>query len=71
MTNSNTFGARSTITVEGKPFTVWRLDAVSKVPGNTVGTLPFSLKVLLENLLRNEDGVFVSRTTSARWPRGT
>ena len=60
MANSNTFGARSTITVGGKPFTVWRLDAVSKVSGNTVGTLPFSLKVLLENLLRNEDGLFVS-----------
>ncbi len=60
MTNSNSFGARSTITVDGKPFTVWRLDAVSKLPGSTVSTLPFSLKVLLENLLRNEDGHFVS-----------
>jgi aconitate hydratase len=57
---ANSFAARSTITVDGKPYVVWRLDAVSKVPGSTVARLPFSLKVLLENLLRNEDGLFVS-----------
>src|SRR4051812_19020700 len=62
MTSTNSFGARSTITVEGKPYTIWRLDATQRLNGNTVSTLPFSLKVLLENLLRNEDGLFVSES---------
>src|SRR5476651_722224 len=58
--NPNSFGARSTLTVEGKPYAVWRLDAVAALPSCTLQSLPFSLKVLLENLLRNEDGLFVS-----------
>ena len=57
---TNSFNARATIQVDGKPYVVWRLDAASKITGSTVARLPFSLKVLLENLLRNEDGLFVS-----------
>jgi aconitate hydratase len=57
---TNSFGSRAKISVEGKSYVVWQLDAVSKLPGSTVARLPFSLKVLLENLLRNEDGLFVS-----------
>jgi aconitate hydratase len=52
---ANSFDARGTLTAAGSTFQVHRLDAV---PG--AGSLPFSLKILLENLLRTEDGVNVT-----------
>src|SRR5215472_17811234 len=52
---ANSFGSRATITAGGAPHEIYRLDAV---PG--AETLPYSLKVLLENLLRNEDGVNIT-----------
>ncbi|MHB1312246.1 MAG: aconitate hydratase AcnA [Gemmatimonadaceae bacterium] len=61
MASSNSFGSRATLTVDGKTYTYYRLDAVAGLPGSTAATLPFSLKVLLENLLRNEDGAFVKK----------
>ncbi|HSC88722.1 MAG TPA: aconitate hydratase AcnA [Polyangiaceae bacterium] len=48
---TNSWGARDTLRVGGEDFTIFRLD---RVPGSE--SLPYSLKVLLENLLRNEDG---------------
>src|SRR4051794_1462683 len=48
---ANSFDARATLTVGGREVTIFRLD---KVEGSA--RLPYSLKVLLENLLRNEDG---------------
>ena len=48
---SNSFDARSTLSVNGKDHEIYRLDAV---PGSE--RLPYSLKILLENLLRHEDG---------------
>ncbi|HEV8410699.1 MAG TPA: aconitate hydratase AcnA [Gemmatimonadaceae bacterium] len=59
MTSRNSFKSRATLPVDGEQYVVYRLDALNAVPGNTVATLPFSLKILLENLLRNEDGAFV------------
>ncbi|MHB8839296.1 MAG: aconitase family protein, partial [Gemmatimonadaceae bacterium] len=70
MATSNSFGSRATLTVDGKTYTYYRLDAVTGLAGSTVRTLPFSLKVLLENLLRNEDGAFVKKAdieALARW----
>ncbi len=61
MAQSNSFGSRATLTVDGKTYTYYRLDAVAGLPGSTSRTLPFSLRVLLENLLRNEDGAFVKK----------
>jgi aconitate hydratase A / 2-methylisocitrate dehydratase len=52
----NSFGSRASIEAGGTSYEIYRLDAV---PGSE--TLPYSLKVLLENLLRNEDGVNVTR----------
>ncbi len=52
---ANSFGSRATIEAGGESYETFRLDAV---PGSQ--TLPYSLKVLLENLLRNEDGVNVT-----------
>ena len=54
----DTFGARSTLTVGGKDYEIFRLDAVSD---GHVAKLPYSLKILLENLLRHEDGRDVTR----------
>src|SRR6476661_3889168 len=57
--SENSFDARADLDVGGESFEIFRLDALqSKFD---VARLPFSLKVLLENLLRNEDGVSVTR----------
>jgi aconitate hydratase len=50
---TDSFGARSTLTVDGKDYEIFRLDAVKE---GHVERLPYSLKILLENLLRHEDG---------------
>jgi aconitate hydratase len=52
---ANSFGSRDTLGVAGKDYQIYRVGAV---PGSQ--TLPFSLKVLLENLLRSEDGVNIT-----------
>ncbi|HMI49356.1 MAG TPA: aconitase family protein, partial [Gemmatimonadaceae bacterium] len=59
MTHPNSFGSRSTLDVAGRQYTIFRLDSLSKLADGNAGRLPFSLKILLENLLRNEDGKFV------------
>ncbi len=53
---SNSFNARSDLKVGDKTYEIFRLDAIA-------GTdrLPFATKILLENLLRNEDGVTVTK----------
>ncbi|RBY97792.1 aconitate hydratase [Blastococcus sp. TF02-8] len=53
--SKDTFGARSTLSVDGTEYDIYRLDAVE---GSE--KLPFSLKVLLENLLRTEDGADIT-----------
>jgi aconitate hydratase len=51
---TNSFGAKATLTVGDASYEIFRLDALqSKFD---IARLPFSLKILLENLLRNEDG---------------
>ncbi len=52
----NSFQARAQLDVGGKSYEIYRLDAI---PNHT--RLPYSLKVLLENLLRNEDGTLVTK----------
>ena len=54
----DSFGARSTLAVGSTSFEIFRLDAVTE---GHVGKLPYSLKILLENLLRHEDGRDVTR----------
>ena len=61
MTSRNTFGSRDTLTVDGASYRIYRVDRIGGVDGNTIDSLPFSLKILLENLLRNEDEAFVKR----------
>ena len=59
MATTNSFGSRSSLSVDGQTYAYYHLAAAAKLSGATVASLPFSLKVLLENLLRNEDGAFV------------
>ena len=61
MTSLDSFGSRATLDVAGKSYTIYRLDALSQASKGNSDKLPFSLKILLENLLRNEDGAFVKR----------
>ncbi|MFD0485306.1 aconitate hydratase [Kineococcus sp. GCM10028916] len=55
MSSHNSFEAKATLTAAGTDYTIFRLDAVE---GSA--KLPFSLKVLLENLLRTEDGANIT-----------
>jgi aconitate hydratase len=69
----NSFGARDTLRVGDRTYTYFRLDALAK-RGFDIATLPFSLKVLLENLLRYEDGRSVEAAdieALARWQPGS
>jgi aconitate hydratase len=52
--STNSFDARATLDVSGRSYEIFRLDALQS--RHDVARLPFSLKILLENLLRNEDG---------------
>jgi aconitate hydratase len=52
--SQNTFGAQSRLSVGRQAYQIYRVDAV---PGSD--RLPYSLKVLLENMIRHEDGVSV------------
>src|SRR5512143_2547218 len=54
-TMTNPFGARASLSVGGRAFEIFRLDALSRA-GLPVQRLPFSLRILLENLLRHADG---------------
>ena len=58
VSNSNSFGARSTLEVGPRSYEVFRLEALQE--RFDVARLPYSVKVLLENVLRLEDGVSVS-----------
>src|SRR6266536_699502 len=51
----DSFHSRSTLKVGGKNYEIYRLDALDK-QGISTTHLPFSLRILLENLLRTEDG---------------
>jgi aconitate hydratase len=51
----NSFNSRSTLNVGNKEYEIYRLDALDK-QGISTTHLPFSLRILLENLLRTEDG---------------
>src|SRR5690242_3260812 len=55
---TNSFRARSTLKVGDRSYEIWSLAAL---PQDKLARLPYSLKVLLENLLRFEDGVSVTR----------
>jgi len=69
MTSLNSFGSKMTLNVEGRELTYYSLRA-NALATLGVDRLPYSIKVLLENLLRHEDGVKVTAAdieALARW----
>jgi aconitate hydratase len=66
---SGSFSSHSDLTVGGESYRIARLDALERA-GLSMGRLPYALKILLENLLRYEDGSTVSAgdiEALARW----
>ena len=69
MTSLNSFDSKSTLDVQGRTLTYFSLKA-DALAGFGVDRLPYSIKVLLENLLRHEDGAKVDASdieALARW----
>jgi aconitate hydratase len=58
MAQSNSFGAASTLTVGGSQYGYYALEALEK-RGANISRIPYSIKILLENLLRTENGAAV------------
>ena len=68
---TDSFNARSTLEVDGVEYEIFRLDCLAE--RFDLRRLPFSLKILLENLLRHEDGVGVTASdieALAGWDAG-
>ena len=61
MTNSNSFNACQTLTVGDRSYTYYSLAEAERNGLAGISRLPFSMKVLLENLLRYEDGRTVTK----------
>ncbi|MGH7905142.1 MAG: aconitate hydratase AcnA [Candidatus Binataceae bacterium] len=67
--SKNSFGARATLKVREKSYTIHRLEALEG-RGFQLSRLPYSIRVMLENVLRREDGVNVTDQhveALARW----
>ncbi|OVE76333.1 aconitate hydratase 1 [bacterium F11] len=72
--SKNTYKTQSTLKVGSKSYTYFSLNALKKADFLSAFRLPFSLKILLENLLRKEDGVNVTKEdiqTVEQWDPGT
>ena len=54
------FNAKATLKTSSGEVTIFRLDALKALAPSGIDRLPFSIKILLENLLRNVDGFQVS-----------
>src|SRR5437867_8061161 len=70
MASQNSFGARSPLTVGGQTFQIFSLPTLERAGYGGISALPYSLKILLENLLRREDDRFVDGAdieALARW----
>ncbi|HEY2432132.1 MAG TPA: aconitase family protein, partial [Vicinamibacterales bacterium] len=70
MASQNSFQTRGSLTAAGRRFGYYSLPALEKAGFPGLARLPYSLKILLENLLRREDNRFVDADdiqTLARW----
>jgi len=59
MTSRNSFGTKTTLNISGQSFQYYSLPALEKAGFPGVSRLPYSMKILLENLVRREDEAFV------------
>ena len=65
----DSFGARTTLSVDGKKYEIHKLEALER-RGFNLSRMPYSIKVMLENVVRREDGMVVTTEqveTVARW----
>ena len=62
MPSKNSFGAATTLRVNNRDYRIYRLDAIEKAGVASISRLPYSIKILLENLLRFEDDRTVKRS---------
>jgi aconitate hydratase len=72
MSRLNSFGAASTLSVSGREYRIYALESL-RTAGFHTERIPYSIRILLENLLRNEDGRTVKRSDIeyvARWEIG-
>src|SRR5215475_2922739 len=70
MSTANSFGTRSPLQVGGRSYQMFSLPTLAAAGFPEIARLPYSLKILLENLLRHEDGRFVKAAdveALARW----
>src|SRR6185295_7277232 len=70
MPTVNTFGTRTALAAGGRTSQMYSLPALEKAGFPAIARLPYSLTILLENLLRHEDGRFVKAAdveTLAKW----
>ena len=70
MSTLNSFGTRTDLRVGGKSVQIYSLPALQASGFPEIASLPYSMKILLENLLRQEDGRFVKKAdieALARW----
>jgi aconitate hydratase len=73
MSSTNSFASRTALRLHGRPYEIYSLAALEGAGFGSVSRLPYSIRVLLENLLRHEDGrtvkaadiEFVARRASA------
>ena len=73
MKTIDSFGAASTLRAGGQEYRIYRLEALHKRGGVDVSRIPYSIRVLLENLLRHEDNRAVKHTDIeyvAKWTLG-
>jgi len=61
MTSQNSFGAAGKLTAGGREYEIFRLAALEKAGIAKLSRIPYSIKILLENLLRFEDGTTVKK----------
>ena len=62
MTSQNSFGAAGKLTAGGREYEIFRLAALEKAGIAKLSRIPYSIKILLENLLRFEDGTTVKKS---------
>jgi len=70
MATVNSFGTRTALAVGGQTFQIYSLPALQQKGFGEIARMPYSMKILLENLLRHEDGRFVKPgdvEALARW----
>ncbi len=62
MEKPNSFGAATTLRVRDNQYKIYSLEALEKAHAGAISRIPYSIKILLENLLRCEDGRTVKHT---------